>query len=91
MAKNDRIRRLIPDFEQGNIYFPIRLEYITCEGKVVDLVKVFISDEFIPFPVGEHDDMLDSLARKKDMQIKYPIAKARILRVPQAQGLGHGS
>jgi phage terminase large subunit-like protein len=75
MAKNDRIRRLIPDFEQGDIYFPKHLAYVTYEGKTVDLVKTFINEEFIPFPVAEHDDMLDALARKKDMNIPFPMEK----------------
>lgn len=89
MSKNDRIRRIIPDFEQGNIYFPEHLEYVTYEGKVIDLVKVFINDEYIPFPVAEHDDMLDALARKKDMNIKYPTSKPIIHSVPTLNRFGY--
>lgn len=89
MGKNDRIRRIIPDFEQGDIYFPVKKEYVTYEGKAIDLVAIFLNEEFVPFPVGEHDDMLDALARKKDMNIKYPLAQAIRLTVPDRQGLGY--
>ncbi len=73
MAKNDRIRRLIPDFEEGRIWLPVTLNYVDYEGKSSDLVQVFIEDEYEPFPVGQHDDMLDSKARIKDMNVVYPI------------------
>jgi hypothetical protein len=36
------------------------------DGKVVDLTKVFIEEEYKTFPVGAHDDMLDALARILD-------------------------
>ena len=75
LAKNDRIRRLIPDFENGIIFFPKHLTYVTYENCTVDLVCSFVDEEYIPFPVGEHDDMLDSLARTKDITIKYPEVK----------------
>jgi len=90
MAKNDRIRRLIPDFENGNIWFPARFEYVNREGKAIDLVQTFINEEFVPFPVGEHDDMLDALARKKDMNIKGPLANLKAFRMPPARkAFGH--
>ena len=90
MAKNDRIRRMIPDFEQGDIYFPTRLEYVTHEGKPVDLISEFITQELVPFPVGTHDDMLDSLARKKDMNITFPMTKPKVFHAaPQLKRFGH--
>lgn len=62
-AKTDRIKRLIPLFEQGRVYLP-RTRYRTnYEGKVEDLVDVFVQHEYKPFPVSLHDDMLDALAR----------------------------
>lgn len=61
--KNDRIRRLIPLFEQGRVYLPTHLHMTDYEGKTRDMVRDFIDDEFKPFPVSVHDDMLDSLAR----------------------------
>jgi hypothetical protein len=85
MAKNDRIRRLIPDFENGAIFLPERLFYIDCEGRTRDLVEIFVNEEYIPFPVGEHDDMLDDLARIKDIDLKFPIKENRKpSSIPQA-------
>lgn len=74
LSKPDRIRRLIPLFETGRMYFPesiIRTDY---EGKTVELVQTFIEEEFKAFPVGLHDDMLDSLSRilDEDMDIIWP-------------------
>jgi predicted phage terminase large subunit-like protein len=74
MAKADRIRRLIPYFEQGRIWLPPTLSKTNYEGRSVDLVASFIADEYIPFPVGTHDDMLDALARvlEPDLPIAWP-------------------
>lgn len=70
--KNDRIRRLIPSFEQGLWYFPDSLHYADYEKKVRDLVSIFIEEEYVPFPVGLHPDMLDSLARITEIDEKRP-------------------
>ncbi len=66
MPKADRIRRLIPWFEQGRVYIPAKLAKTNYEGREVDLTDAFIKEEFLPFPVGLHDDMLDALARILD-------------------------
>lgn len=66
MPKLDRIRRLVPWFEQGRVYLPPQLDKTNYEGRSVNLVESFRVDEFIPFPVGMHDDMLDALARILD-------------------------
>jgi predicted phage terminase large subunit-like protein len=66
--KNDRIKRLVPGFEQGKWYFPVSLHYTDYEKKVRDLVHEFVEEEFCAFPVPLHDDMLDSLARLMDTE-----------------------
>jgi predicted phage terminase large subunit-like protein len=66
MPKNDRIRRLIPWFERGRVWMPGKLMKTNYEGRSVDLIAAFINEEYKPFPVGGHDDMLDSLARILD-------------------------
>lgn len=78
MPKNDRIRRLIPLFEQGRIILPNHLWRQDYEGRRVDLVSSFIEDEFKSFPVAVHDDMLDALARIEDEAIivDYPLSWA---------------
>ena len=73
MSKHDRIRRLIPDFEQGTVYFPKTLNFVNHEQQALDLVQTFVDEEFVPFPVGEHDDMIDALARLKDVGIQFPL------------------
>jgi predicted phage terminase large subunit-like protein len=78
LAKNDRIRRLIPWFEQGRIYLPPTLAKTNYEGRSIDLIAAFKNEEYIPFPVGQHDDMLDALARllEPDLPISWPSALA---------------
>lgn len=66
LKKEDRIRRLIPMFENGKFWLPESLHYTDYQGQVRDLVKDFIEEEYAPFPVGRHDDMLDGLARTED-------------------------
>ena len=74
MAKNDRIRRLIPWFEQGRIIMPAAMEKTNYEGRTVDLIKTFRDDEYLAFPVAVHDDMLDALARvlESDLPVAFP-------------------
>lgn len=65
-SKIDRIKRLIPAFETGAIYLP-RHKFVTdYEGITRDLTNDFIEQEFVPFPVPLHDDMLDALARMEE-------------------------
>lgn len=73
--KNDRIRRLIPLFEEGRVYLPKVLYRTNYQGKSENLVDIFESEEFIPFPVMSHDDMLDCLARIVDpnFEVQFPI------------------
>lgn len=66
MPKNDRIRKLIPLFEQGRIYLPDYCLKTNYEGQTTDLIKEFIDQEYMAFPVPIHDDMLDCLARIMD-------------------------
>ncbi|MFV0421694.1 hypothetical protein [Oleidesulfovibrio sp.] len=63
LAKADRIRRLIPLFERGKIYLPRNCPFTDSEGRLRDLSKELVQEEFLAFPVCGHDDMLDCLAR----------------------------
>lgn len=77
MSKEDRIRKLIPVFEQGRIWLPATCYKMNYEGERQDLVDVFINQEYLPFPVGIHPDMLDSLARilDDDLAATFPIQR----------------
>lgn len=70
--KEDRIRRLVPWFEHGKIYLPHTLPYTDVNGKERDLMKEFIEQEYVAFPVSRHDDMLDALARLAEPSLKLP-------------------
>lgn len=77
--KNDRIRRLVPDFEQGRVWLPVDMHRTDYENKKVDLVTSFIDEEFKSFPVASHDDMLDAMSRIKDeaMEVVWPRERER--------------
>lgn len=64
--KNDRIRRLVPLFEQHRFYLPRRLLFVTQEKKAADFIQDFLKDEYESFPVCTHDDMLDCISRIVD-------------------------
>ena len=74
MAKPDRIRRLVPIFEQHRFFLPLRLPFVTAEGKLCDFVHEFKTQEFLFFPVCAHDDMLDCISRIVDIEMcaKFP-------------------
>ena len=76
MPKNDRIKRLIPYYEQGRVWLPETLYRTDYQGRAVDLVNAFIEEEYKAFPVGLHDDMLDAEARMFDLypgDLPFPI------------------
>lgn len=74
LKKNDRIRRLVPLFEQRKFYFPRTLHYTGADSVPRDLVHVFVEEELAAFPAALHDDMLDSLARivEPDLPLVWP-------------------
>lgn len=75
IKKEDRIAKLIPDFENQKIYLPYELLYIDYEGKQQNLTKIFIDEEYLQFPTSKHDDMLDCLSRIKDpdLAVSFPL------------------
>ena len=66
MGKNDRIRRMVPDLANGCWYFPDKIYKTLWDGTQVDIVEQTLIEEFDPFPVPIHDDMLDCLSRIYD-------------------------
>ena len=65
-SKTDRIKKLVPIFEQGRMWMPKSLPYTDYEGRYCDYIELFINDEYMAFPVSTHDDMLDCRARIVD-------------------------
>ncbi len=74
IRKEDRIRKLIPLFENDRVYLPRQIMYDSIDGNSYELVDVFIREELTVFPVGRHDDLLDAFARilDKDLMARFP-------------------
>lgn len=72
LAKVDRIKRLIPVFEQSRFYLPETIMFTDHEGKTRDLVEQLLVEEYDAFPVGLHDDGLDAIARIFDLPTSWP-------------------
>jgi phage terminase large subunit-like protein len=78
MSKVDRIRRLIPLFEQGKFILP-RTRWRTLSDKTsVDLIDALVEGELMAFPVSGHDDMMDAISRilDEDLRVKLPVSDA---------------
>jgi predicted phage terminase large subunit-like protein len=67
--KNDRIRRLVPAFEQHRFFLPRKLAFKTSDDKIVDFTQALLQEEYDSFPVGTHDDMLDAMSRIHDEEM----------------------
>ena len=78
--KEDRIRKLMPLFEQHRIWLPNTLQFMTSLGNVEDIIRSFIQDEYLAFPVCVHDDMLDCLARIIDQKLNATFPEAIDIR-----------
>jgi predicted phage terminase large subunit-like protein len=68
--KTDRIGRLIPIFEQGRMWLPKSLHITDYQKNTIDLVRTFVEEEYVAFPVGIHDDMLDALSRIAEPELR---------------------
>ena len=66
LKKEDRIKRLVPLFENERVLLPEHCMRRNAEGVSEDLTRIFIDEEYLPFPVGAHEDMLDGLSRIVD-------------------------
>lgn len=69
MSKEERIRRLIPDMQNGRWYFPKNINYTDSMGRKFDLVDELLNGEMPSFPKARFDDMLDALSRVKDDEL----------------------
>lgn len=66
IAKADRIGTLIPTFEQCRIYLPDHLIRVNAQSQAYNPIQEFIDQEYMRYPMVEHDDGLDALARIND-------------------------
>lgn len=92
IGKEERIRRLIPDMQNGRWYFPQSLIYVDAEGRRFDLVQELLKSEMPTFPRARFDDMLDALSRiyEPDLSMVFPKPKVgmvdKAVRMQRAQG-----
>lgn len=78
LHKDDRIMRLQPIFENHRFYLLERMMHPNWERKSVDVVKQFIDEEVVHFPVGAHVDALDALSRIEDEEVLAAVKAPRI-------------
>lgn len=90
IPKEDRIKKLIPVFEQKRFYLPKALPFVDYEGVARDFVKLFLADEYNAFPVCTHDDMLDCVARILDptLTAEFPKPAPKEERQVRSYNLG---
>lgn len=88
VPKKDRIGKLIPLFEQGRMYLPVRSPFRDQEGRWRDLTREFVTDEYLAFPVSTHDDMLDCMARilEPSLGTEFP---SQLGAVVESTGIGN--
>lgn len=74
MAKEERIRRMIPDLQKSRWYFPDSLLYTDSEGRTLDMTKELLESEMSVFPRARYDDGLDAVSRiyDKEMAAIFP-------------------
>ena len=80
MPKVDRIRRMVPVYEFGRMYLPYSLIKTNREGRTEDLMKVFLDQEYTPFPVMAHDDMFDGQSRILDDELGATFPAADVMQ-----------
>lgn len=88
LSKEDRIRQLIPLFENKRFYLLHNLMYTDFNRKTRDLVADFINNEYLSFPDCIHDDVIDAMARIVDptLSATFPRLKIRPMIAIQAMG-----
>lgn len=83
MPKPDRIRRLVPIFEQGRMWFPQRIMKMRVDNTAYDLTDEFYRLEYLTFPVSAHDDMFDCLSRivESELGAQFPLIPTSVAAV----------
>ncbi len=93
-AKDDRIRRLVPDHQNWRFFYPYEGQetsqqreagrkgrgYLVAKpikrvnelGRVYNLVKYLINNEYLFFPATTAKDLLDAMSRVYDLQFNPP-------------------
>jgi predicted phage terminase large subunit-like protein len=93
LKKEDRIRRLVPLFEQRKVYMPPTMHRTLSDGRTVDFIEQLLVEEYDRFPVGAHDDGMDCLARITDADLNavFPMIEAEPERYRRNRRSASGS
>lgn len=77
MMKEERIRKLIPDMQNGRWFYPATLMYVDQDGRKFDLIEE-MKGEMKSFPRARFDDILDSQSRvyEPDLFLVFPKQKS---------------
>jgi predicted phage terminase large subunit-like protein len=89
-GKTDRIRRLLPLYEQSRVWMPESLHVTDWEKNVRDLVQDYIEEEYVAFPNGAHDDMMDCLARiaEPELPLAWPKQEGSDMDFEKSEAMG---
>lgn len=77
VPKADRIKRMVSWHETGRVFYPqAGIVRVNAEKRAVDMIRLYLDEEYAAFPLCAHDDGLDSLSRFLDpeMQISSEVA-----------------
>lgn len=86
-AKDDRIRRLIPDFQNWRFFLPEKpIKRKNDEGRLYDVVEWFTQNEYLFFPATTMKDFLDAMSRIYDLDIEPPMIVADEDTLPPYDG-----
>jgi len=91
IPKEDRIKKLIPVYEQNRMYHPESQYFVDYEGTTRDYTQLFITEEYAAFPVTVHDDMLDCEARILDPVLGAEFPKIATPKPVKPYNYGGGS
>ena len=85
ISKEERIRKLIPDMQNGRWYVPPNLIYVDSEGRRWDLIAEFIDTELKTFPKSRYDDIIDCASRILDTELAMFFPRQKIGTVAKAR------
>jgi predicted phage terminase large subunit-like protein len=69
LSKADRVERLLPIVAQHRLYLPESIYAMDWQGRRRDVIEEFLTQEYDLWPVPEHDDVLDAMARILDKEL----------------------
>lgn len=72
LSKQDRVDRLIPVAANFQLWLPRELPRTQHDGRLVDVTRILVEEEMLPWPVPVHDDLLDAIARVFDVDLPWP-------------------